>query len=670
MTIPNALNATSPIHGNVPQEFVVDQQIRQIQNIQALQPINGPQLVGVDGSKTSPQVVQMVSPMDGELPRPSTIGNDFYRKAREIRRDPTTRLARELSIAPLLMAEWEYEATKDAPEGAKDLVESIMGEMRLSLMRTSLLGQCDFGWQPFEIIAEARDDGTTAPRLKPLLQDITSILVNAADGSFFGLRQTPMIGLRIGWIYLLDQECCVISQDVEGTNWYGEPTLRSVEPIYDETQTILKASRKYDAKIAGTHWVIYYPLGTSNIGGVVMDNGEVAKKLLHQAEAVGGIAVPRSIQQVLDALTAAQADNEATQWKIDLLSDEGKGQTAFMDKLKYLDTLKVRAFGFPERAVLEGQFGTKAEAESHQDIAVSNFEVRHALMTLQFNQKLIDRVILPWNYGPGMAGKVRIKPSPLADKTLDFFQKVYEILVANPQGFLTEISALDLPQLRDRLGLPALEVLPSGGYDPLQAMWHDPLSWPQTDPMGQPQFPPQNQDFTAVPGAQPTTPLPLTYSRESDAVDNAVDRTRQPTKKQAKAGNYRKGKARLHGLTVSIENPKGTRRRPEWPKLSDHYGYINSTTGSDGGAVDAFIGKHPDSEVVFVVDQIDQKTGRFDEHKAMLGYKNKRKAVQAYRANYPASFRVGPVTTMTVGQLRDWLDTGDTTAPLSNQVSA
>lgn len=474
-------------------EFIVDQQIRQVQNVQALQPINGPQVVGVDGSRTPPQVSTMVSPMDGELPRPSTVGADFYRKAREIRRDPTIRMVRELSMAPLLMAEWEYDAADDAPAGAKDLVESIMTQMRLPLLRTSLCGMIDYGWQPYEVIAEQRDDGVSAPRLKPLLQDLTHILVNAADGSFFGLRQTPTVGTRIGWVYLLDQQCLVISQDVEGTNWYGEPTLRSLEKTYDESEVVNKSSRKYDAKIAGTHWVIYYPLGTSDYGGQTLDNGEIARKLLQQAEAVGGIAVPRSVVNMLDSMNAAAAGNEASQWKIELLSDSGKGQQPFTDRQKYLDVLKVRAFGFPERSILEGQFGTKAEAEAHADIAVSNLEVRHAFVCLQYSLKIVD-LILAWNYGQQAKGKVWIKPSPIADDKKGFFRQLYLALIANPQGFMTEMSAVDLTQLRDRLGLPEF-AMPAGASDPWASMI-DPVT-------GQLLMPPSTTtpDPAALPGS-------------------------------------------------------------------------------------------------------------------------------------------------------------------------
>lgn len=628
-------------------EFIVDQQIRQVQNIQALQPINGPQVVGVDGSKTPPQVSTMVSPMDGELPRPATLGNDFYKKAREIRRDPTIRMVRELAMAPLLMAEWEFEADDDAPAGAKELVEKVMTSMRLPMLRHSLCGMTDYGWQPFEVIAEQRDDGVSVPRLKPLLQDLTSILVNAADGSFFGLRQTPVVGQRIGWIYLLDQECFVISQDVEGTNWYGEPTLRSLEKTYDEAEVVSKSARKYDAKIAGTHWVIYYPLGVSEYAGVETDNGEIARKLLQSAEAVGGMAVPRSVVAAIDAMNAAAAQSEASQWKIELLTDSGKGQQPFTDRLKYLDVLKVRAFGFPERAILEGQFGTKAEAETHADVAVSNLEVRHALLCLQYNIKVVD-LILAWNYGPHTKGKVRIKPSPLADDTKGFFRQLYLALVANPQGFMTEISSLDLHQLRDRLGLP--EHLMMQQQDP----YADPWGGGVTDPVtGQLLIAPPDQgipgDGTAV---APALPLPQTFS----LIDDAANEARKPTDAQRDAGNYRKGHVTVHGLRIAIETPKGKKRKDKWPALPAHYGYFKGTSGADGDHVDVFVGPKPNSELAFVAN-MKAKDGSFDEHKVLLGFKSRKQAMRCISEAYGDGIesRLGRVTAMAIPDLKRWL---------------
>lgn len=152
-------------------------------------------------------------------------------------------------------------------------------------------------------------------------------------------------------------------------------------------------------------------------------------------------------------------------------------------------------------------------------------------------------------------------------------------------------------------------------------------------------------------------------------VSSAAAQThRSPSPAQRDAGNYRKGKVRLHGLTISIENPKGTKRRPEWKPLAHHYGYINRTEGRDGDHVDVFIGPSPKSEIVFVVDQVTEG-GRFDEHKVMLSFTNEADAKAGYLANYQPGWRCGPITAMTIDQFKTWLAKGDTTKRVAEQVS-
>ena len=168
---------------------------------------------------------------------------------------------------------------------------------------------------------------------------------------------------------------------------------------------------------------------------------------------------------------------------------------------------------------------------------------------------------------------------------------------------------------------------------------------------------------------------PATRAQEIDAEVSAAatspenDRP-EPTPAQKEAGNYAKGHIKVHGLDISIENPKGSTRsgtRPDgstWSHdMSDHYGYIKRTVGADKEQVDVYVGPKPDSQKVFVVDQLDQQTGGFDEHKAMLGYDNQMQAMRAYRANFDRGWKVGPVKAMSVDEFKGWLKDGDTTKP-------
>lgn len=157
---------------------------------------------------------------------------------------------------------------------------------------------------------------------------------------------------------------------------------------------------------------------------------------------------------------------------------------------------------------------------------------------------------------------------------------------------------------------------------------------------------------------------------ELDDVEQAASETEKPSsEEQSEAGNYKKGKVNLHGLTISIENPKGTRRKPEWPPLSAHYGYINRTEGKDGDHVDVFIGPCPESEVIYVIDQCGKSGEKFDEHKCVLGTYTEEDAKALYLANYTKDWTCGPITAMTVDQFKAWLKDGDTKKPVAGQVS-
>jgi hypothetical protein len=156
------------------------------------------------------------------------------------------------------------------------------------------------------------------------------------------------------------------------------------------------------------------------------------------------------------------------------------------------------------------------------------------------------------------------------------------------------------------------------------------------------------------------------------AATSVFNLKKPPTEAQAKAGNYPKGHWSLKGLKFTIENPEHSHRRPEWPPLSAHYGYIRGTVGADGDQVDAFLRPATDEHwdgPVFVIDQNDEQ-GEFDELKVMIGWDNERTAVHDYLKNYPHGWKVGEVTELTLDQLRQFLSTGGGAEPLKGQLPA
>ncbi|MFT3987172.1 hypothetical protein [Aestuariivirga sp.] len=153
-----------------------------------------------------------------------------------------------------------------------------------------------------------------------------------------------------------------------------------------------------------------------------------------------------------------------------------------------------------------------------------------------------------------------------------------------------------------------------------------------------------------------------------------------PTPAQKEDGNYRKGHVSWNGIDLSIENPKGSVRSgtnadgTAWQsEMPATYGYVRRTQGADGDQVDFYMGGNPDSKRVYVIDQQDPKTGKFDEHKIVAGVNSKEEAEAIYNASFSdgsGSDRRRSVKEMDVGQLKQWLADGDKSKPASFRRSA
>ena len=146
-----------------------------------------------------------------------------------------------------------------------------------------------------------------------------------------------------------------------------------------------------------------------------------------------------------------------------------------------------------------------------------------------------------------------------------------------------------------------------------------------------------------------------------------------PTPAQAESGNYAKDRLSWNGIPLTIENAKGSIRRgigkdgPWQSKLPANYGYARRSEGADGDALDFYLGPHTKSPHVFVVDQVDADSKKFDEHKILAGFGSKKQAVEIYKRAFSdgkGHARIGHVREMTVDQLKHWMANADTTKPI------
>jgi hypothetical protein len=185
----------------------------------------------------------------------------------------------------------------------------------------------------------------------------------------------------------------------------------------------------------------------------------------------------------------------------------------------------------------------------------------------------------------------------------------------------------------------------------------------------------------SVEGPIPATQEAKPAANETDlaaheAATSPTNALLEPTPAQAQAGNYQKGHLSIGPLDIAIENPEGSVRKdkghpiPEWETeiKQGHYGYIKGTVAPDSTAtkksgLDVMVKPGTPENwdgKVFVVDQVDQKTGAFDEPKSFVGYDTQKEATAAYKANYPKGWKVGKVTGVPLQVFDQWAKSGQT----------
>lgn len=375
-----------------------------------------------------------------------------YDTYREIRKDPTVAMARALSVAPILAAEWSVESADGVDDERIRFVRDQFLPVRESLLEAAMFGGVDFGHQPYEKVFayEAATGRTIIKKFKPLLQDLTKILVEEATGAFRGFKQK---NVRVPL-----ENSLLIPFRVEGTNWYGEPLLENARKPWTQKQKASGGAERYDEKVAGAHWVVWYPIGeTEDESGTAKDNADLARDILNALEASGSLAVPRSLEEFTNDL---QAQN--SKWKIELLADNGARQPTFINRLDYLDKQLVRALLLPERAVLEGTYGTKAEAETHGNLAMTMAQLQHQYVTRLLNWHAVDQ-LLAINYGEEARGTVWLEAAPIVDERIAYLKAVYDAVLDNPNGFLEEFGNIDMDSLKEQLGVPKSQEVDDDG---------------------------------------------------------------------------------------------------------------------------------------------------------------------------------------------------------------
>ena len=404
----------------------------------------------MDNEKTGAQTLAKPTLVDGVIfPTEPRVDTYVYRR---VLRDPTIALARCLMVAPMTLVPITLEVDDDAPEGAEELVQKYILDKKDIWIKLALEGCIDFGWTVFENVYEydADCEEVALVKQKQLLHEITWLRANPYTGDFGGIMQDNIItGQRV---YLPSSKVQLFNIDQRGSNWYGNSMLDNAILPCDRWADIESLSVGYMKKIAGAHWVVKYPVGTTNYNGVERDNAEIARELLASLEANGAISIP----QDLDAFRYERGSEQISQWAVENITDNGATSASYSDTLRYYDTLKVRALMLPERMILEGEFGTKAEAVAHSEAAVAGMEMRFRGIVRDMDAQT-KRQLLSLNYGEKYRDCVRMVPAEITRDDKQFMKEIYNALLNNADVGHVVASGVDVEQLQQLLAVPKNE---------------------------------------------------------------------------------------------------------------------------------------------------------------------------------------------------------------------
>lgn len=377
-----------------------------------------------------------------------------FTKARLMRRNPTISLCRSYSVAPILAANW---AAEGDPEQA-EFLEAQFQPIRNALLRTALLCEFDFGWKAYELVYGLADftfkDGHTErlemiQRVKPLKNDFTKARYDKATGDFIGVSTIDQYnGLKI---FIDAEHTLFVNFDDEGLGNYGEPAMQVAEAAYDGWNDANDAASKYDKKVAGTFLVIEFPVGETPYGpngGKMTDNFEIAKDAAKAMMGTGQILIPKDFKDIDPNLPP-----ELNTWKFSFLEPQAK-QASFVDRQKYLDAQMVRAAKLPERALIEGEFGTKAEASVHASAALLIRQQHHEDITELLNLGPVN-LLLKTNWGS--TSTAWLKAMPLSEDQNTFYTELLKDLLADA-GVGPDIkSKIDYEALLASSNIPMIE---------------------------------------------------------------------------------------------------------------------------------------------------------------------------------------------------------------------
>jgi len=420
-------------------------------------------------TKAQAKKATTTKPTLGELTQdqsgmPSVIGGAWegfgvvspgtYKNYRLMRSNPTIALARAVFHAPVKAAKWSFQKGDTGTDDMLAFIKDMLDPMRAWIMHNLLFGM-DYGHADCEKVFEVVDGKLVLKKLKPLRVEKTDVLIDP-HGGFAGVKQEKIVlppEKVLHWTY--DME----AGDLNGRSWF-----ENCRPEWSAWKETRERLGKYTAKVAGTVVLLRYPQGDSKgEDGDTKANKDHADTILTGLGRGAGVAIPVRLYKWAQQLLRAGVDvTKLVQWQFDTLEPKTAHGKDFVDTLQHMERLLSRALLVPERAILEGVHGTKAEAGEHGDVFLTIAQEVLDDIIRHLNWYVVDQLLV-LNWGEAARGSVKIEAEPLEDKAKAFLRQLLRQIIG-PQTVDVFLDNWDMDAVMEMLGQPKAQerVTPEG----------------------------------------------------------------------------------------------------------------------------------------------------------------------------------------------------------------
>jgi hypothetical protein len=369
-----------------------------------------------------------------------------YKTYRLMRNNPTIALARAAATSPIRAAGWGVESKPDTPKEWKAEIHDAMTPLWSELVRNALF-MLDYGWTGFEKVFEIRNGLLQYAKIKPLLVDMTEIQVDKDTGEFAGLKQQDV---------MLDADKSVLfTNEGEAGDLYGRSRNENCRKEWSQWNSLFEKAEKYIDKAAGVIPLIKYPEGSGNDAqGKEIDNYLHAEMMLSKLGQGNGVYMPVELASWAEDLIRAGVDVSGLMaWQIEFLETKGQHGIEITDMMRHRESLMMRGWLVPERAATEGQYGTKAESETHANLGLTVADLTLKDIVTTINKQVVNPLLV-FNHGADAADSVFIEAEELGSDEQVFFRDLLKEIFTNPANIDLFLNTLNVEALLDIAGLP------------------------------------------------------------------------------------------------------------------------------------------------------------------------------------------------------------------------